>query len=155
MNIRLALLGLALAGCFSATQRREEDLIQSARMFNDDLRWARWDQMGSSMLPEERPLFLSRVDLVNNDLVMCDFEVKNIRFDTGSNAATVTVAIDWYSKRDPNLRNTTLEQRWETRKGNWVMVKQRRTHGERFPLVTESATEKADGASGPTGGRKE
>jgi len=139
VNIRLALLGLALAGCFSATQRREEDLIREARVFNDDLRWARFDQMGSSMLPEDRRLFLERVDLVNNDLVLCDFEVKSIRFDTGSTVATVTVTLDWYSKRDPNLRNTVLEQRWETRNGHWVMVKQRRSHGERFPLVTEAA----------------
>jgi len=137
VNIRLALLGLALAGCFSASQRREDDLIREARVFNDDLRWARWDQAGSSMKPEEKRLFLERVDLVGNDLVMCDFEVKSIHFDTGSSIANVIVAIDWYSKRDPNLRSTTLEQRWESHHGHWIMTKQRRSHGERFPLVTE------------------
>jgi len=52
VNIRLALLGLVwLAGCFSATQRREDDLMRDARMFNDDLRWARWDSMGRPCRP--------------------------------------------------------------------------------------------------------
>ena len=137
MNIRLALLGLALAGCFSASQRREDEFIRDARMFNDDLRWARWDQMGSSMPADDKRLFMERVELVSRDLVMCDYEVKSIHFDTGSSAATVTVTIDWYSKNDPSLRNATLEQRWESRGGRWMMVKQRRSHGDRFPLVTE------------------
>jgi hypothetical protein len=140
VNLRLALLGLALAGCFSATQRREDEFIRDARMFNDDLRWARWDQAGSSMPADDRRLFLERVDLVGDDLVMCDYEVKSIHFDTGSSAATVTVAIDWYSKRDPNLRSATLEQRWESRGGRWMMIKQRRSRGDRFPLVTEPVT---------------
>jgi hypothetical protein len=140
MKLRLLLLGLALTGCFSATQRREDDLIREARTLADDLRWARWDQMASSMPADEKRLFLARVDLVGTDLVMCDFEVKNVRFDTGSQSATVTVYIEWYNKVDPNLRNSTLEQRWETRDGRWMMVKQRRSHGARFPLVNEPVT---------------
>jgi hypothetical protein len=137
VNIRLALLGLALAGCLSASQRRQDDLMRDARMFNDDLRWARWDSMGSAMSVEDRQLLLERVDLVGSDLVMCDYEVKSVHFDPGSSGATVAVTIEWYSKTDPSLRNTTIEQRWESRDGRWMMIKQRRSHGARFPLVTE------------------
>jgi hypothetical protein len=45
MTSRWILGALALAGCLSATQRREDDLIREARTFNDDLRWARWEAM--------------------------------------------------------------------------------------------------------------
>jgi hypothetical protein len=155
VNIRLALLGLALAGCFSATQRREDELIRDARIFADDLRWARWDQMGSSMLAEEKRLFLERVDLVGRDLVMCDYEVKSVHFDTGSSGATVTVTIDWYSKNDPSLRNATLEQHWESRSGRWMMIKQRRSHGDRFPLVNEPVAKEAGDRRLEAGDRKE
>jgi hypothetical protein len=137
MNLRVAFLGLALAGCFSATQRREDDLIRDARMLNDDLRWARWDLMAGSMSAEEKRLFLARTNLVGTNLVMCDFEVKNVHFDTGSSSATVGVYIEWYLKNDPSLRNSTLEQRWEFSNGHWILIKQRRSHGDRFPLVTE------------------
>ena len=143
MMLRVALLGLALAGCFSASQKREDDLIRDARMFNDDLRWARWDQMASSMLAEEKRLFLARVELVGSDLVMCDFEVKNVHFETGSSVAMVTVYLEWYLKADPSVRHATLEQRWESREGRWIMIKQRRSHGDRFPLVNEPVA-KAD-----------
>jgi len=36
------------------------------------------------MPAEDKRLFLERVDLVGNDLVMCDYEVKSVHFDTGS-----------------------------------------------------------------------
>ena len=137
MKLRLVFLGLALCGCLSATQRREDDLIRDARMFNDDLRWARWDQMGATMPADEKRLFMERVDLVGNNLVMCDFEVKSVNFETGSNTATVTAYVEWYMKTDPSVRQVTLVQRWESRNGRWVMVKQRRSHGDRFPLVPE------------------
>jgi hypothetical protein len=113
--------------------------MREARQFADDLRWARWDQVGSTMPAEDKRLFMERVDLVGNDLEMSDYEVKSIHFDPGSSAATVTVAIAWYSKRDPTLRNATLEQRWESQQGHWIVTKQRRSHGDRFPLVNEPA----------------
>jgi hypothetical protein len=144
MKLRLAFLGLALLGCLSATQRREDDLIRDARFFNDDLRWARWDQMGSTMPPDEKQLFLSRVQLVGTDLVMCDFEVKSVNFETPSTTAKVTVYIEWYMKTDPSVRQVTLEQRWENRAGRWLMVKQRRSHGDRFPLVPEPISKPAE-----------
>jgi hypothetical protein len=126
------------SGCLSATQRREDDLIKEAREFNDDLRWARWESMVTSMPGEDKQPFMSRVDLAGKDLVMGDFEVKSIRFDGGSQAATVSVDLEWYKKSDPTVRSTSLEQRWETRGGGrWLMVKQRRARGDRFPLVTE------------------
>jgi hypothetical protein len=150
VNIRLALLGLVLlAGCLSAAQRREDDFMRDARMFNDDLRWARWDSMGASMPAEDRRLLLERVDLVGNDLVMCDYEVKSVHFDTGSSGASVTVAIEWYLKNDPSLRKATLEQKWESRNGRWMMTKQRRSHGDRFPLVTEPVAKPAPTATVP------
>jgi len=111
--------------------------MHDTRQFADDLRWGRWDQVGAALPAEEKRLFLERVDLVGNDLEMSDYEVKSIHFDEGSSAATVTVAIAWFSKRDPTLRNATLEQRWESHHGHWIVTKQRRSHGDRFPLVNE------------------
>jgi hypothetical protein len=144
MKLRLAFLGLALLGCLSATQRREDDLIRDARMFNDDLRWARWDQMGATMPSDEKRLFLERAELVGTDLVMCDFEVKSVNFEKESNAATVTAYVEWYMKAEPNVRHATLVQHWENRTGRWIMVKQRRSHGDRFPLVPEPVSKPAE-----------
>jgi hypothetical protein len=113
--------------------------MQNARLWNDDFRWGRWDIVGQSMTAEENALFQERRGLVDADLVIADYEVMSIRFLERSQAAAVEVNLDWYRKSAPTLQHATLQQRWEYRAGRWVMVKQRRVRGERFPLVPEPA----------------
>jgi hypothetical protein len=135
-GLLLALAALA-AGCLSTTQRREDTLVRVARMFNDDWRWARWDAMTSSMAREDATLFRQRVDAVEDELVLTDYEVTSVTFATGSQTATVVAKFEWYYKRDPRVRATTVEQGWEHKDGAWQVVRLRRTRGDRFGLVTE------------------
>ena len=134
-----AMLLAAAASCLTATQRREEDLRLEARLWNDDFRWGRWEIVGQSMTPEENELFQERRRLVDEDLVIADYEVTSIRFLPRSQAATVDVNLEWYRKTEPSVRRASLQQRWEHRAGRWMMIKQRRTRGNRFPLVPEPA----------------
>jgi len=136
-------LAAGVLGCLTPTQRREDDLIHDARMWNDDFRWARWNIVGQSLTPEENALFQERRNLVGTDLVIADYEVNSVRFLAGSQAATVEVSLEWYRKTDPTVRQATLQQRWEQRMGRWLMVRQRRVRGDRFPLVPEPAEEKS------------
>lgn len=142
MALAMALSLCALA-CMTPTQRREDDLVHDARMWNDDFRWARWDIVGQSLTPEENALFQERRNLVGNDLVIADYEVTSVHFLPGSHAALVEVSLEWFRKSDPSVRQATLQQRWEQRSGRWMMIKQRRARGDRFPLVPEPAGEKS------------
>ncbi len=144
MKRRLVLVGLLLASaCLTATQRREEDLLLNARLWNDDFRWGRWEIVGQSMPSEENALFQQRRSLVDEDLVIADYEVTAIHFLQQSQAATADVKLEWYKKSDPSVRHSSLQQRWENRGGRWLMIKQRRVRGDRFPLVPEPAEEKS------------
>lgn len=130
---------LIALGCMTPTQRREDDLIRDARMFNDDFRWGRWDALGQSMPPDENALFQDRKNLIDGELVIVDYEVTSVRFGQPSETATVEVRMEWYKKNDPSVRQATLQQRWELRGGRWMMMRQRRLRGDRFPLVPETA----------------
>jgi hypothetical protein len=137
-SIALATLLLASAlGCMTPSQRRQDDLMREARTWNDDFRWGRWEIVGQSMTSEENALFQARKNLVENDLVIADYEVTQVRFLDSGLAATVDVSLEWYRKTDPNVRQASLQQRWEYRGGRWMMIKQRRARGDRFPLVPE------------------
>jgi hypothetical protein len=139
-----SLLGLWLAACATA-QRREDVLDEHARLFNDDLRWGRWEQVAGAMPRDEGEAFLARAQGLEAELVMADFNVSSITFHDGGNAATVVAKFEWYLKRDPVVRNTTIEEAWQWQGGRWVMNKLRRTRGDRFGLVTEPvAPVKAD-----------
>jgi hypothetical protein len=135
--VAAALLAIA---CMTPTQRREDTLIREARTFNDDLRWARYDQLSASLPREEAQLFMARANAVADDLVMADYEVTAINFAPGSEAATVAVQLQWYDRRASVLHSTNLEQRWEFRDGRWLVAKQRRVRGDRFPLIPDPVT---------------
>ena len=146
MKRTFALSLLLVAGvlsCMTGTQRREDDLVQNARLWNDDFRWGRWDIVGQSMTAEENKLFQERKNLIEADLVIVDYEVTSIHFLQQSEAATVEVKLEWYRKAEETVRHATLQQRWERRSGRWLMIKQRRVRGDRFPLVPEPVEEKA------------
>jgi hypothetical protein len=137
MRAALIVLCLASACAMTPTQRREDSLIREARAFNDDLRWARYEQLHLVLPPDEAALLLSRAEALGDDLVIGDYEVTSITFAPGSEAATVVVKFDWYSKRFNIVKASTVEQRWEQREGRWQVIKQRRLRGERFPLIPE------------------
>jgi hypothetical protein len=143
-TLALVLLCLAASGvgCIAPTQRRQDDLLRDARMFNDDFRWGRWDILGQSMTAEENALFQARKNLVDDNLVLADYEVTSVTFLQAAEAAVVDVKLEWYKKNDPSVRQATLQQRWEYRGARWMMIKQRRVRGDRFPLVPEPSEEK-------------
>jgi hypothetical protein len=137
---RTLVLGLAiglLGGCFTASQHREDLLIKQARMFNDDWRWARWEAMATSMAPEDAIAFRKRVQALEEQLVLADYQVEAIEFSADKQSAMVSAWFEWYLKRDPVVRKTTVAERWEQRNGQWLVVSIRRTRGDRLGLVTE------------------
>jgi len=130
-------LGVAGGCAVTPAQRREETLVRTARQFNDDLRWSRYEQMTLSMRADDAQLFMGRANAVGEDLVIADYDVTSITFAPGSEKATVIVKLEWYKRQDPIVRSTTLEEKWELRDGIWLMTKQRRTRGDRFALTPE------------------
>jgi hypothetical protein len=128
---------LVLGACFGTSQRRQEVLVQNARAFNDDWRWGRWDSMAGVMPSEDATAFLSRAQTLEPELVVADFEVTSITFAEQASRAVVVAKFEWYLKRDPVIKNTTVEQLWQFLENRWQVTKIRRTRGERFGLVLE------------------
>lgn len=150
--LRRALMGVALAACITPGQQRVELLSRSAQEFNADLRWGRFETAASSLPPDEARRFLARVDLLEKDLVMADFEVTQIKLGDPTTSATVLVAFEWYQHSDPVIRRTVVEQKWEHQGGAWMVIEQRRLRGERFPLIPDAPEPQQTPDAGAAGG---
>ncbi|MDX2023423.1 MAG: hypothetical protein SF187_24520 [Deltaproteobacteria bacterium] len=137
--------------CISPGQQKQDQLLRSSREFNNDIRWARYDTAAGYFEATEGLRFLKRADLVEDELVIADHEMTSIKFDQPPVKAKTVAHFEWYTKRDPVIRKTSVEQTWEIVGGDWRVTSQRRLRGDRFPLVPESAkSETADaGASQP------
>ncbi len=139
----------AAGGCLTFTQRREDTLIRVSREMNDNLRWGRYQQVAEHLPPDERRAMLERVADMGDDMSFADSEVSSIDFAQGSAKATVLVQLSWYQRSNPVVRATTVEQTWEHKERGWVLTKQRRARGDRFPLVPEPAPPHPDPPPSP------
>lgn len=160
MDVRLLVVAslvavLAVPACLTPGQRREDALVQLARQTNDDLRWERWEHVMANMPRDDARAFQQRLNDVGEDLTMADYEVLNIAFRTGGEAAVVTVGFVWYSKRNPVMKKTTIDQLWEYKGSRWQLTSQRRSKGDRFGIFLEperpADAGAPDGRSGDAG----
>lgn len=139
------------SGCITPGQQRQDTLLRLSREFNNDLRWGRYDTAVAHFQPAEAQRFLKRVDLVGEELVIADHEMTSIKFEEPALKARTVAVFEWYTKRDPVLRKTSVSQDWLFEEGVWRVTKQVRLRGPRFPLVPEIATEAPDPAPAERG----
>ena len=133
----------SVSACFSPKQQRQDTLLRLSREFNNDVRWGRYDMAAAQFSPVEASRFLKRVDLVAEELVIADHEMTSIKFEEPSSKAKTIVVFEWYTKREPVVRKTSVAQTWGFDQGSWRLESQTRLRGPRFPLVPEAANEDA------------
>ena len=83
------LLPLFVVGC--PRKNNKEDLYSTVLLHHADLRWARYNRAASSMDTTERNIFLARVDELEEDLYITEFEITDFQFDGVKEEATVEV----------------------------------------------------------------
>ncbi len=128
---------VAPMGCMAPVQRREDGLTKAAVEYNNELRWGRYEQLARFLTPEESQALLVRKHDLGEDFAIADNELGLVKFQPGSEKATVVTEIAWYDQRRAVVNRSTIEQRWEWTNGRWMLATQHRVHGVRFPLVPE------------------
>lgn len=131
------------SACLNPKQQRQDTLLRLSREFNNDVRWARYDMAAAQFSSLEATRFLKRVDLVAEELVIADHEMTSIKFEEPSDKAKTIVVFEWYTKREPVVRKTSVVQVWAFEEGSWRLESQTRLRGPRFPLVPEAPKEDA------------
>jgi hypothetical protein len=131
--VLVAVLGGALLlGCSGSASSREK-LADSLTLFTDAMRWQQWDTASNYVAPELRKAYLEAHESLSDQIDITDLEVTRRVAAPDGQSMTVVVALSWLAKNDPVVKKTTLEQRWEYRRGAWVIGKERRLRGDALP----------------------
>jgi hypothetical protein len=143
-------LGLAGAGC-GATSAPGETLLESARTYNDGLRWQRFSAAAARLPAAERTAFVDDWDQRSTDLKITDYDIVRVT-PVGARRARVQVKLAWYRDSEGTLRETHALQTWEQRGKAWFLVETHRLRGVEMPGLTEPlAGAPLTGATGATG----
>lgn len=128
----LSLLALAAPGC-AATQRKVEPLEDSVRVYNDGVRWQRFDDSASRLPPARRDDFLDERDQLHEDLRVSDYEIIRVRHHPKGRQARVQVKYTWYLESRGKVHETHAVQTWHQGKEVWILRGERFLRGEPMP----------------------
>jgi hypothetical protein len=131
--VLVAVLAGALgAGCSGGASSKEK-LADSLTLLTDAMRWQQWDTASTYVAPEARKAYLEAHENLSDQIDVTDLEVTRRVAAVDGNSVTVVVTLSWLAKNDPVVKKTIIEQRWEPRRGSWLIVKERRLRGDPLP----------------------
>lgn len=131
-----ALLLLPASGCLAP--KRVEPLGDAVLVFNDAVRWERFEMAAERLPPRQRDDFLDERDQLSEDLRITGYEVVRIRYDKTRRRAKVHIKYTWHRDSRGVVRTTHAVQRWERPGSTWVILREHHLRGTSMPGVAEA-----------------
>lgn len=120
-----------------------DQVTTAVQEYNNDVRWARYDQASEKVPKERREHFVEQRTALEDDWQLVDFEVVNIVIDKKKDTAAVRVEYSWALKSRGIVEKTTTKQQWEKKDSAWMMEKETRVKGAPLVLFDEPTKEAA------------
>jgi hypothetical protein len=126
------LLAAALLSAACGAEGPQDKLRHSAFLFNDGLRWGRYQEVLPRIAPEAREHFMELHAEWGDKIQISDIEPVQYVFSEDGKRADVTVQFTWYRVDELVVRSTRTVQRWEQRDGEWTMIGEEHVAGTPF-----------------------
>jgi hypothetical protein len=148
------LLSALVAAGACVTPRRVQPLGEAVRIYNDSVRWQRFDMAAGQVPSTDRDDFLDRRDQLADDLRITGYEVIRMRTDRSGHRARAQIKFTWHLDSEGTVHDTHAVQTWRRHGARWVLVSEHHLRGEPMPGV--DSPEPGDGVAtdpdGPGGG---
>lgn len=133
MTRRAAFGLLALLLCAACGAEGPKDKLRHAAfLFNDGLRWGRYQEVLPRVDPEARDHFMEVHAEWGDKVQISDVEPVQYVFSEDGDRADVTVQFTWYRIDELVVRTTRTTQHWEQRDGEWIMIGEEHVAGTPF-----------------------
>jgi hypothetical protein len=128
-----------------------ETLTDSVRIYNDGVRWQRWDNAASYLPVKDRGKWVDDSDARAKDLKITEYDV--VRIDPkGDREAKVQIKMSWYKTSEATVHETHSMQTWERHGKDWTLVDETRQRGDEMPGLPEPLMKDGDLGSGSGSG---
>lgn len=135
VHVLVVLTALEIAGCLAP--RRVEPLGDAVRLFNDAVRWERFEMAATRVTPTKRDDFLDERDRLSEDLRISGYEVVRVRRDKTGRRAKVHLKYTWHLDSRGVVHTTHTVQRWERSGSSWILLAEDLLRGEPMPGVAD------------------
>lgn len=157
MSRTLALVLVALAGACApkGVRGHEDNLMNEVRAYQEGLRWRRADESAARLPVADREQFLDRLQALEGELFIDDYEISRVKLAPGGQAANVQVKLTWHLDSVGVVYESVLESEWKHEGTLWLRTKEVLKSGEPIPGIAltpaepETRRERPDAAPAP------
>lgn len=128
MKYVLIISGLIIVFSCSGEYSPKEKLEEALFRYTTSLRWNNY-QIAQKYIVS-KPLLEYYKQMDKADTKISDYEIEDVQLDEKAGVAFIRLRIYWYSLKSAQLYATLLEQKWEEREGEWLLVKERILEGK-------------------------
>jgi len=139
-------LSMFALGCPLGGQSKPARAQEAALELNMNARFGRMEIAAERVAPKARDAFFDRRKGWGGTIRVADYDLTGLRMQ-GEDDAETFVKVAWYRANQPDLRVTTLKQKWHDFKGDWKLTEEQRVDGD-LGLLGEAAAPAAAPATG-------
>lgn len=146
------LLLVVLVAC-GGLGKSEDTLSEAVRVYNEGVRWARYEVAAKHVPPPQRAQFVDDWDERAKEVKVTDYEVVKVE-QKRSSEAKVEIKVEWYKSSDNKVHETRALQSWERHGKTWFVVDESRLRGTEMPGLPEPLMhdDQASGVRPPASG---
>ena len=124
-----ATLSMFALGCPLGGQSKPARAQEAALELNMNARFGRMEIAAERVAPAARDAFFNRRKGWGGTIRVADYDLTGLRMQ-GKDDAETFVKIAWYRANQPDLRVTTVKQKWHDFKGDWKLTEEARLDGD-------------------------
>ncbi len=132
--VLLAILGTS--GCMTGDGMQTK-LRDATTEYNRAVRWRDVDRAAEFLPAESQQAFLRKCEELGEELVVVDYELTRLDLDKTTGVAASRAQIWWHTDDSTVIETTAVDQLWQFHEGNFILVDERRSSGERLSLFPE------------------
>lgn len=136
MRALALLLVLVPSACMSGDGMQTK-LRDVTTEYNRALRWRDVDRAAHFLPAESQQQFLRTHEDFGEEVVVVDYELTRLDLDKTTGVAASRAQIWWHTEDSTVLETTMVDQLWQFHEGDFVLVDERRSSGERLGLFAE------------------
>ena len=123
-------------GACGGGQRDADSLDQTIHLYNENVRWERFQKAAVLLPPRQRSEAVDAWDERSHDLKITDWEVIAMT-PHGDGEIRAHIKLSWYKPSEEIVRVTDEVQTWHKTGRNWLMVEESRLRGDEMPGLSE------------------
>ena len=126
-------IALVVVSACSGLRNRRSDLKDAVHTYVDAIRWGHVERAAAYIPADKRGDFVERKRVALARMRVHEVELRSVDLTDEDSRARVIVTLVWSNRDAPVTHQEAVEQRWQFRGSEWLLIEQRPIEAKEAP----------------------